>query len=76
MALLRVELIDECLEITRVDENVISEHWMVSCGEVLRPSHLLDVGFCIKMDGDMWTFYISDGHATCGQGDIYSVESC
>ena len=55
MALLRVELFGECLEITGVDENIISEHWMVSCGEVLRPSQLLDVGFCIKMDGDMWT---------------------
>ena len=50
MAVLRVELFGECLEITGVDGNVISEHWMVSCGEVL-----LDVGFCIKMDGDMWT---------------------
>ena len=55
MALLRVELYDEYLEITGVDENIISEHWMVSCGEVLGPSQLLDVGFCIKMVGDMWT---------------------
>ena len=55
MAILRVELFGECLEITGVDGNVISEHWMVSCGEVLRPHLLLDVGFCIKMDGDMWT---------------------
>jgi hypothetical protein len=55
VAILRAELFGECLEITGVDGDVIIEPWMVNCRKVLRPCLLVDVSFCIKMDGDMRT---------------------